>query len=100
MAIFKDVYMVFVNKNDVFPKNEFIVEKIKENYGLLGLSDVFYLEIKEKYVKSKHFIVWCPRNCQKMIEKCLEKHSKLLCKSGTLKRAKSKIIKIIKNKNI
>lgn len=98
MAIFKDVYMVFrlKDKGKTIATQQ-ILKMVKNQYGYLGLGDVFYIDIKEHYAEKGIFIVWCPRTCQKMIKDVLERSIDFdcehICDGGTIKKTREKALK-------
>ncbi|ORD95034.1 hypothetical protein ECANGB1_1717 [Enterospora canceri] len=95
MVALKDIYLIIRYKETTVDKNT-LFNKIKEKYGILGLADVFYFEIKEDYKELKYSILWIPRNCQDMIKTCIDEMDdcEVSSASGTIKKAKKKILKM------
>ena len=99
MAIFKDVYFIYHNINNVEITQKDILNKVKMHKGVLGLSDIFYLDIKEVLYENKFFIFQTPRNAQKQIEFSLNNYYELIGKNGTISRAKKYLAKYILKHN-
>ena len=102
MGQYKDLYLIIGVKNDIEKsKNTFINElyiEIKNKYGIIELSKLFYISIKECYNKLSILIVWIQRHSQKIIQQCIKNMNnyEILGESGILRKLKAKIIKIKK----